>query len=51
MAATQDTENSELTNALLAVNAASEQAEALLAAVGDGISIQDKNCLLRRICG
>ncbi|MCK9295397.1 MAG: ATP-binding protein [Desulfobulbaceae bacterium] len=46
MTATQDTENSELTNALLAVNAASELAGTLLAAVGDGISIQDKNFII-----
>jgi PAS domain S-box-containing protein len=43
MAATLDTENSDLANALLAANVAAEQFEALLAAVGDGISIQDKN--------
>jgi len=43
MAVTLDTENSELKNALLAANAAAEQSEALLAAVGDGISIQNKN--------
>jgi len=46
MAATLDTEKSELTNDLLAVNAASEHAEALLAAVGDGISIQDNNFII-----
>ncbi|MBU4264052.1 MAG: PAS domain-containing protein [Proteobacteria bacterium] len=46
MTATLDTENSELTNALLAANADVEQAEALLAAVGDRISIQDKNFII-----
>jgi len=43
MAATLDTEDADLKNALLAANAPAEQSEALLAAVGDGISIQDKN--------
>ncbi|MEW6519052.1 MAG: ATP-binding protein [Thermodesulfobacteriota bacterium] len=46
MAVALDTENLELNQALQAANAVAGQAEVLLAAVGDGISIQDRNFII-----